>query len=805
MDEEKDVWNSLSKVQKQILAADKIYENQEHPKCHHFKRFNCSLFNCSIHQKLSGNYALQKKRPTKFGRSLPICWIIAASQFLADIDWPAVFQKFCYQNPNHSISVFLDLILKAKLEHTERIFNAAPAACLFIQKFKPNWSMDVQQDSIEFIQSFLVNINKLARDTPKAFFNAKPNKQELSIIQFVQEKLSICTMNKITCRQCKKWWFGGNDEIIKQNMLLLPFPSVQINQQILHGQSIQSLLHHFTKPQSPGPEHKCEFCYKKGMTRKQIIFTSAPKYLLIAIKRMQYTTANNSENSGKINSCVRLNDKINIVINDKAIQYQLSSTLDHEGISMHAGHYVSIKRIQDKLFHCNDAKHHEVDAFNPRTVYCCLYVRKTKAKSSLRSARRTGKRNSNEANLYLETQPSNRRQKLNASSSRQSSFADGKVNGENVTDANNKKTRKRSLSFKDENPAKRFKGLSNNVTQSNSKTWKCCKCNKEFKHKSSLKRHFQKHLKLNANPTKKLKLNNKSKRHCCPHCDRDFKSQNGLNSHIGKIHQEHVVKKCPKCGKSFSATTRLSLHLKQAHSSSNQSFKCQQCSEEYENLHGLVTHVGMTHQEEKFNPNFDFTQAIHFPSWKAIKEHRTKNSDYMAAGCLKMIGRNLADPRQEPSDVSFNVNKQEIIKEWRQNMDHNAPIGVCGTCGCVIIKVDDEFDVMSINNKVFQMFKADKQRLPPKDSVKYESLHLKEFQNGDIFKMCEKGIIDCDKVLICKLCSGTLKYAVKRRKLPIHTIAHYDLGKKPTGLVRLSLGEKISDFEKHCLCTIDTI
>ena len=61
-------------------------------------------------------------------------------------------------------------------------------------------------------------------------------------------------------------------------MLLLPFPFVQINQnskqQMTQGQSIQSLLNHFTEPQSPGPEHICEFCYKRSY-QKEIVFTSS--------------------------------------------------------------------------------------------------------------------------------------------------------------------------------------------------------------------------------------------------------------------------------------------------------------------------------------------------------------------------------------------------------------------------------------------------------------------------------------------------------------------------------------------------
>ena len=203
------------------------------------------------------------------------------------------------------------------------------------------------------------------------------------------------------------------------------------------------------------------------------------------------------------------------------------------------------------------------------------------------------------------------------------------------------------------------------------------------------------------------------------------------------------------------------------------------------------------HQQlaKPYDPNFDFTTATEFPSWKAIKENRTKNIDYNSAGFLKMIGKNLEDPRQKPQNINFNINKDEILNQWKQSMDHNIGIGTCATCGRQIIKADKEFKVMKITNKLLQCFKADQTTLPNKNSIKYKCLHLMEFNNGkDIFKLCDKGVKG-DQVTVCKVCLGKLNHAKKTKIPPIHTLANYDLCKIPNDLCPiqdLTLGERLA-------------
>ena len=61
----------------------------------------------------------------------------------------------------------------------------------------------------------------------------------------------------------------------------------------------------------------------------------------------------------------------------------------------------------------------------------------------------------------------------------------------------------------------------------------------------------------------------------------------------------------------------------------------------------------------------------------------------------------------------------------------------------------------------------------------------------DIFKLTEKGI-ENGKVIICTTCQDNLKYAKRIKKLPVSAFAHYDLGKIPSHLTKLTFGEKLA-------------
>ena len=135
------------KIKKPSISKDElenqIYHHQRnqikhnnvnlHPQCDPLDEFKCSLLVCNLHPCKSGTFnAAAKRTPTNFGRTLPICWTIAGVQFLAAIDWTQPFANFHLQQPHHSFSRFLDLIVKANFKVTQQKFNAAPIARKFI-------------------------------------------------------------------------------------------------------------------------------------------------------------------------------------------------------------------------------------------------------------------------------------------------------------------------------------------------------------------------------------------------------------------------------------------------------------------------------------------------------------------------------------------------------------------------------------------------------------------------------------------------------------------------------------------------
>ena len=132
----------------------------------------------------------------------------------------------------------------------------------------------------------------------------------------------------------------------------------------------------------------------------------------------------------------------------------------------------------------------------------------------------------------------------------------------------------------------------------------------------------------------------RDRRYECKHCKKRFDNKKGLISHTGVVHPEiDSSQRCRECGRIFHRPSQLRNHMKDRHSKKN--YKCIPCSQEFESYNGLLKHKGKCPNKEEININFDFTKAIEFPSWEAIKKYRTAKLDYMAAVCLKMIGDNL--------------------------------------------------------------------------------------------------------------------------------------------------------------------
>ena len=312
----------------------------------------------------------------------------------------------------------------------------------------------------------------------------------------------------------------------------------------------------------------------------------------------------------------------------------------------------------------------------------------------------------------------------------------------------------------------------------------CKCCSKSFK----IPAYFHKHMAAKHPNQKK-----------CEHCLEYFHGGVGLQTHIGMAHKDVVSNKCPHCEKEFKVANKLKKHIKERHSIiiSGKSIKCPKCTQCFISKEGLNRHIGQVHKVEipAFDPTFDFTTAVHCPSYQEVQEYRLDNPDYNVAGFLKMIGPNSADPQIKPKeeDVCFKVNKKDILEKWKENMNHDVEIKICGTCGKQVLKVEGEYHILRLKSPFLQCFKANINQLPPKDSYIYQSLHLFETKSGDIFKVCDKAVEkEKELILICDMCHDKLEYAVQKGQPPRHTLAYYDLGKKPDKLQRLSLGEKLA-------------
>ena len=808
-------WNIKNVSKSKIVLENQIYSHsRNHLKkrksknqliCEETNVAYCIVEHCKQHRQpaMQIDSARSKTKPTKFVRPpLPICWFVASCQLLSAIDWPPAFYKILEKTKQHDFTRISIPILMAKLDVSGNTFKAAPAAHAFIDKFKMrlthgerDWNIENQQDASEFIVSYLDNIDAKSKKTPKAFFGKKPTIMQKRLIKFINNKLCTTEVNMLKCNNCNHEHPGGGSNSVNQtNCIMLKLPPHRKKDRT----SVQDILSWHQREEHMEKNTKCGFCDVAGNVVKETKSKNVADYLFLSLSRNEWIRRRRKNGiRRKTNERIILNQTINFKTVEGAVKYNLIASLDHLGTSYDSGHWICKKFINKKLWHCDDATHEVTVNFDGKTA-CLLLYEKILHDDVLNSSEppRLRKRKINQSNLPKLKETANKRQKFTQHVTVKSS----KI--EKIADVVKKTpmTRKRKVAESDllplqPSPKRRQKLVvlkSNVITQKRSKgqhlksnkaskQLQCSYCKRKYKTEKGKNRH--------------IAIKHEIAETYCVKCKKYFKDPHGLYVHIGKTHSTKCTKKCQHCGKAFRGPHELQNHLK-ALQDSKRTFSCFACSEEYQNYLALKTHVGMKHatKMKPFDHRFDFTSAIAFPSWKEIKEYRHKNPDYNAAGFLKMIGDNVKDVRIRPNEVCTNIGKKEMLDQWKQDMKHDVSIQTCAVCGRQVLMVNGEFAWLAITSSLLLCCKADKNDLPPKNSIKYKSLHLVERENGDIFKLCPKGVI-ADKVLACTVCHSTLKYATKTKKPPIHTIAHYDLGKKPTkdfDLKKLTFGEKLA-------------
>ena len=195
-------------------------------------------------------------------------------------------------------------------------------------------------------------------------------------------------------------------------------------------------------------------------------------------------------------------------------------------------------------------------------------------------------------------------------------------------------------------------------------------------------------------------------------------------------------------------------------------------------------------REEKENqPPFDFWNSDELPTDAQLKNF--EKNPTAAVAMFHLMAGIPADSRVCPEISPVQFDREYVMKRWVAEMGHDVKIGVCATCGGRVIMTEGEFKILGPENSLLECCKADEEKLPPVGSVLRNSLHLVTI-GENTFRLAPQGV-ENNKITVCKKCQSYLYYANNtKNKAPEGTIAHYDLGRYPSHLRKLSQYEMLA-------------
>ena len=116
------------------------------------------------------------------------------------------------------------------------------------------------------------------------------------------------------------------------------------------------------------------------------------------------------------------------------------------------------------------------------------------------------------------------------------------------------------------------------------KSYLCTQCGKIFKHRSSLQRHANIHIK-----GKMSNSHMEEKIYKCQQCEKTFNSSSSLQKHTKTHRKEKSNKLCQYCGKTFKDNWKLVTHTK-THSKEKE-YNCSLCEKSYKHSCSLQRHM----------------------------------------------------------------------------------------------------------------------------------------------------------------------------------------------------------------------
>ncbi|KAF7998234.1 hypothetical protein HCN44_009632 [Aphidius gifuensis] len=177
--------------------------------------------------------------------------------------------------------------------------------------------------------------------------------------------------------------------------------------------------------------------------------------------------------------------------------------------------------------------------------------------------------------------------------------------------------------------------LHRNRVHKDAKQYTCKICNRSMQAQRSLNWHMSHiHNQLILNVDQNGENNTDSlndERVVCQHCNKTFKTEMILRTHIKNTHVEKSPVKCRDCDETFTSEVRLRHHAMNVHERLDGTLKCPSCDKRFVNQLRLKTHM-ISHSEDRpFKCDicgFDLKTKI-----QLLKHHQNKHSDARPLKC----------------------------------------------------------------------------------------------------------------------------------------------------------------------------